>query len=100
MGLRQLVYGVYERRLATDPAEYASSLLRATGTEWLLLDDGFPPPEEGEDWRRMGELAGCPARPVLRLESRGPDAAALVARARDDGYAALKTIDCHGPLTP
>jgi hypothetical protein len=86
---------VYEHRLASDPAAYASALLRATGTEILLVDDGFPAPDEGEDWRRMGELAGCPARPVLRLETRAERAAEAVTRAREDGFAALKTIAAY-----
>ena len=86
---------VHHYRLATDPAQYASSLLRATGTEWLLLDDGFPAPEEGEDWRRMGELAGCPAKPVLRLEARGTDAREAVSHARETGFVALKTIAAY-----
>ena len=59
---------MYERRLATDPAEYASRLLRATNTERLLVDDGFPPPGERSNWDELGELAGCEARPVMRIE--------------------------------
>ena len=86
---------VFERRLATDPDEYAARCLRASGTEWLLVDDGFPPPEVGHDWRRMGELAACAARPVLRLETRGADASAAVERARADGFVALKTIAAY-----
>jgi predicted TIM-barrel fold metal-dependent hydrolase len=86
---------VYEHRLATEPAEYASRLLRATGTETLLVDDGFPPPGTGVEWRELGELAGCGARPVLRLETRGPEAADAVRRARDDGFVALKTIAAY-----
>jgi hypothetical protein len=86
---------VYEHRLATDAAAYASTLLRATGTELLLVDDGFPPPGEGVEWRELGELAGCPALPVLRLETRGADAADAVARARADGFVALKSIAAY-----
>jgi len=56
---------VYERRLATDPDEYAAWLLRATGTEWLLVDDGYPAPGSGHDWEKIGELAACPAAPVM-----------------------------------
>jgi uncharacterized protein len=87
--------GVYEFRLASDPAEYASKLLRATGTDVLLVDDGFPPPGTGVEWRELGELAGCDARPVLRLETRGADAAEAVSRAREDGFVALKTIAAY-----
>jgi hypothetical protein len=86
---------VFDCRLATDPDEYSSTLLRATGTDWLLVDDGFPAPEVGHDWRRMGELAGCRSLPVLRLETRGGQAAAAVARARADGFVALKTIAAY-----
>jgi predicted TIM-barrel fold metal-dependent hydrolase len=87
---------VFQRRLATDPDEYAASLLRETGTEWLLVDTGFPPAGKAHDWRRMGELAGCRARPVLRIESVDPeDVRAEVTRARGAGYAGLKTIAAY-----
>jgi uncharacterized protein len=86
---------VYEHRIARDPVEYASALLRATGTEVLLVDDGFPPPGTGVEWRELGELAGCASSPVLRLETRGPGAAEVAARARQDGFAALKTIAAY-----
>jgi hypothetical protein len=91
---------VYEHRLAADPEEYAASLLRATNTELLLVDDGYPPPGEGTTWRELGELAGCEARPVLRIErvaaESGADAVrGVVAAARADGYAGLKTIAAY-----
>jgi uncharacterized protein len=91
---------VYEFRLGSDPAEYASKLLRATGTELLLVDDGFPPPGTGVEWRELGELAGCEARPVLRIErvaeAGGIDAVrAEVASARENGFAGLKTISAY-----
>jgi uncharacterized protein len=86
---------VHRYRLERDPDEYASALLRATGTEALFVDDGFPPPGTGLEWRELGELAGCEARPVLRLETRGPEAAEAVARAREDGFVALKTIAAY-----
>ncbi|TML58255.1 MAG: hypothetical protein E6G22_14445 [Actinobacteria bacterium] len=83
---------VYEHRLATDPDEYASRLLRATGTELLLVDDGFPPPGEGIEWRELGELAGCESKPILRIESH---AAEEIPTARERGYVALKTIAAY-----
>src|SRR5712691_6873430 len=86
---------VYERRLASDPAEYASSFLRATNTELLLVDDGYPPTDVGTTWDEMGELGGCRALPVLRLETRGEHAADETATARARGYAALKTIAAY-----
>ena len=92
---------VYEHRRASDPGEYASCLLRATGTEWLLVDDGFPPPAESTSWDELAELGGCDARPVLRIERladelRDLDALrAEVAAARAGGCAALKTIAAY-----
>jgi hypothetical protein len=87
---------VYEHRLARQRDEYASALLRATSTELLLVDDGFPPPGDGTTWQELGELAGCEARPVLRIESREPHAVRdEVGAARDRGFAALKTIAAY-----
>jgi uncharacterized protein len=83
---------VYGHRLSRDVEAYASSLLRATGTDWLLVDDGFPPPGTGIEWKRLGELAGCRAAPVLRIETHeAPD----VAGGRDAGFVALKTIAAY-----
>jgi hypothetical protein len=90
---------VFERRLAHDPLEYASSLLRATNTDILLVDDGFPPAGLSVNWHELGELAGCTAQPVLRIErvaAEGVDAVRdAVTRARADGFAALKTIAAY-----
>jgi predicted TIM-barrel fold metal-dependent hydrolase len=91
---------VFERRLATDPAEYASSLLRATGTEWLFVDDGYPPPGTGTSWDELGELAGCEARPIMRIErvveEDGEEAVAgEISTARERGFVALKTIAAY-----
>jgi predicted TIM-barrel fold metal-dependent hydrolase len=91
---------VYERRLASDPAEYAASLLRATGTDWLLVDDGYPPRDTSTSWDELGELAGCAASPIMRIErvveELGPEALADEVRtARERGFAALKTIAAY-----
>jgi hypothetical protein len=91
---------VYARRMASDPADYAASLLRATNTELLLLDEGFPPADVGTTTTELGELAGCEARPVMRIEqvaeNVGMDALReTVAGARARGYVALKTIAAY-----
>jgi uncharacterized protein len=91
---------VYRHRLDSDPAEYARRLLRATRTETLLVDDGFPSAGEGTSCGELGELAECEARPVLRIERVAEEAAgnvveavrAEVATARARGFAGLKTI--------
>ena len=91
---------MYAHRLATDPGEYAGSLLRATNTELLLVDDGFPPAAESVEWRELGALAGCASMPVLRIERVAAEAGvdgvrAAVAGARAAGFAALKTIAAY-----
>jgi uncharacterized protein len=100
---------VFERRQASDPDEYAAILLRATGSEWLLIDTGFPAPDRGAGWEKMGRLAGCAAAPVLRIETVGDEGIARglglddlrervraeVAAARRRGYVALKTIAAY-----
>ena len=91
---------VYEHRLSQEPAAYASALIRATGTELLLVDDGFPPPGVGVEWQELGELAGCDARPILRIErvaeAGGVEAVrSEVAAARDKGFVALKSISAY-----
>jgi predicted TIM-barrel fold metal-dependent hydrolase len=92
---------LYERRRATDPAEYASTLLRATGTDWLLVDDGYPPPGTGTRWDELGELAACSAAPVMRIERVAEEVRDLdrlrdvVTTARADGFVALKTIAAY-----
>jgi uncharacterized protein len=100
---------VFAHRRAADPDEYASTLLRATGTEWLLIDDGFPVPGEGVTCDRMGALAGCRSAPVMRIErvaeeglAAGDSLDALrdrvqaeVASARTRGFVGLKTVAAY-----
>jgi hypothetical protein len=91
---------ILDRRLNSDPQQYASELLRAAGAEVLLLDEGYPPASEKLSTAEMGALAGCPAHPVLRLETLAIDERGILAdqsrtrvvAARDDGYMALKTV--------
>ena len=69
----------------------------------LLVDDGFPPRGEGTSWDELGELAGCEARPVMRIErvaEEAPDepidaVRGEVATARARGFAGLKTIAAY-----
>ena len=84
---------VFDVRLSRRPEDYAASLLRATGTDVLLLDDGFPAPGDGFGWQVMGELAQCRVQPVLRIESHSrPEIDGHGAR---HGFAALKTIAAY-----
>jgi predicted TIM-barrel fold metal-dependent hydrolase len=100
---------VYAHRSRTDPDEYAATLLRATQTEWLLIDDGFPVPGEGVSWERMGELGGCRSAPVMRIERVAEEGLARelgldelrehvraeVAAARGRGFVGLKTVAAY-----
>jgi uncharacterized protein len=99
--------GVYAHRLASDFDAYTAGLLRASGTGLLLIDDGYPPVGEGYGWERMGELAGCPARPVMRIERVAEEALgggfdgfrervrSEVSSARERGFVGLKTIAAY-----
>jgi hypothetical protein len=91
-GIEATEEAVYEYRRNSDSDEYASSLLRATNTDLLLVDDGFPPPGTGIEWEQLGELAACRARPVLRIETHETSD---VSNARDAGFVALKTIAAY-----
>ena len=89
-------HGVFAHRVSLDPLEYAAALLRATGTEMLLIDDGFPPAELSVNWEELGEVASCPSAPVMRIERVGADGIAeAVSRAREDGFVGLKTIAAY-----
>jgi predicted TIM-barrel fold metal-dependent hydrolase len=99
-GVEPAEEAVYRHRLETDPAEYIAALLRATNTEALYVDDGYPAAGEGTTWDELGELAGCEARPVLRIErvveEDGAEAVpGAVAAARENGFVALKTISAY-----
>jgi uncharacterized protein len=109
LGCEPTEQAVFEHRRASDPDDYASTLLRSTGTDWLLIDDGFPVPGEGATWQRMGELAGCRAAPVMRIERVAEEGLAAgdrldelrervrssVARARAAGFVGLKTVAAY-----
>jgi hypothetical protein len=91
---------VFAHRLSLDPLEYAGALLRATGTETLLVDDGFPPAGESVNWEELGRVAGATSAPVMRIErvfaEGGVDAVrTAVSSARDDGFVGLKTIAAY-----
>ena len=93
---------VFELRRRRDPAEYASRLLRGAGAASILIDTGFPRPEDALTVAEMGALAGCPAHPVLRIESLlDSELPERVAAARAEGFVALKTIVAYrGGLDP
>jgi predicted TIM-barrel fold metal-dependent hydrolase len=98
-GCDHIEAAVYQHRLARDPADYAAALLRATGTDLLFVDDGFPPPGEATSLQELRELAGCDTRPVLRIESHAEEnlqsLAADITEARANGFVALKTIAAY-----
>jgi uncharacterized protein len=109
LGCEATEQAVFQRRRTSDPDEYAATLLRATGSEWLLIDTGFPSPGSGPSWEEMARLAGCYAAPVLRIETLGDEGVVRglgidelrdlvrteVAAARSRGYVALKTIAAY-----
>jgi hypothetical protein len=100
---------VFAVRTQRDLLELTAELLRAANIETLLIDTGYPPPEEvlpGADLARLGE---CRTEPMLRLEtlmerllaehdSLGEANEALAAQLHDvrgQGYVALKSIAAY-----
>jgi predicted TIM-barrel fold metal-dependent hydrolase len=60
---------VLAARTEKDELEVAATLLRTANIETLLLDTGYPPPKEVLPVGELGELGGCRAEPMLRLET-------------------------------
>jgi uncharacterized protein len=100
---------VFAARTRRDGRELTGELLRAANVDTLLLDTGFPPPEEVLPIPELGELGGCRAEPMLRLEvlmegllaeyGSLADTQEAFADALDDvrgqGYVALKSIAAY-----
>jgi predicted TIM-barrel fold metal-dependent hydrolase len=100
---------VLAARAEKDGLELAATLLRTANIETLLLDRGYPPPEEVLPVRELGELGGCRAASMLRLETlmesliteHGSleEVREALAVALDDvrgqGYVALKSIAAY-----
>jgi predicted TIM-barrel fold metal-dependent hydrolase len=100
---------VFAARTGWDERELTGALLRAANVDTLLLDTGFPPFEEVLPVAELGELGGCRAEPMLRLEilmedflaehdSLGEVCEALAAALDDirgQGYVALKSIAAY-----
>ncbi len=107
LGCEATEAAVFAHRREADFDAYSAGLLRASATGLLLIDDGYPPPGEGYGWERMGELAGCSARPVMRIERVAEEALwgsfdefrerirAEVASAGGRGFVGLKTIAAY-----
>jgi hypothetical protein len=97
---------VFAARTGRDGREFAAALLRAANVDTLLLDTGFPPPGEVLPVPELGELGGCRAEPMLRLEVLMEDLlekhdslaeteqalAVVLDDVRGQGYVALKSI--------
>jgi hypothetical protein len=100
---------VLAARTEKEGRELTGALLRAANVDALLLDTGFPPPEEVFPVPETGELGGCRAEPMLRLEIlmekllTEHDSLANAERAfagalddiRGQGYVALKSIAAY-----
>jgi uncharacterized protein len=56
-------------RAERDGPELAGALLRAANVESLLIDTGYPPPDEVLPAEDLAELGGCRTEPILRLET-------------------------------
>ncbi len=100
---------VLAARKERDTAELTGALLRAANVETLLLDTGYPPPDEVLPGDELGRLGDCRTEPMLRLEilmerllaqhDSFEEVKEALAAALDDvrgqGYVALKSIAAY-----
>jgi hypothetical protein len=100
---------VFAARTGRDGRELTGALLRAANVDTLLLDTGFPPPEEVFTIPELGEIGGCRAEPMLRLEILMESLlaevdsledvkealSAILDDVRGRGYVALKSIAAY-----
>ena len=100
---------VFAARSGKDGRELSGALLRAANVEALLVDTGFPPPEEVVPVPELGLMGDCRAEPMLRLETLMEELLAehdsldevweALAAALDDvrgqGFVALKSIAAY-----
>jgi predicted TIM-barrel fold metal-dependent hydrolase len=68
LGCESTEDAVFAARTAREGKGLTAELLRSANIDTLLLDTGFPPPEEVFPVLELGEMGGCRAEPVLRLE--------------------------------
>jgi predicted TIM-barrel fold metal-dependent hydrolase len=108
-GCEPTEYAVFAARTAREGKGLTAELLRSANIETLLLDTGFPPPEDVFPVPELGELGGCRVEPVLRLEIlmesllTGYDTlaeteealAAALEDVRAGGHVALKSIAAY-----
>jgi uncharacterized protein len=97
---------VFATRAQRDRSELTRELLRDANVETLLIDTGYPPPEEVLPGNELAKLGGCRIEPMLRLETlmerllaehgsleEAKEAlAAALNDVRGQGYVALKSI--------
>jgi uncharacterized protein len=109
LGCESTEDAVFAARTAREGKGLTAELLRSANIDTLLLDTGFPPPEEVFPVPELGELGGCRAEPVLRLEVlmesllTGYDTLAATEEAlaaaledvRAGGHVALKSIAAY-----
>ena len=96
-------------RAQRDPPELTAELLRAANIETLLIDTGYPPPEEVLPGAELAQLGDCRTEPMVRLETlmerllaehasldEAKEAlAAALYDVRGQGYVALKSIAAY-----
>ncbi len=100
---------VFAARTEKNGRELTRELLLAANVEALLLDTGFPPPEEVFPVPELGQIGDCRAEPMLRLEvlmedllvdhdsleEVGEALAVALDDVRGQGYVALKSIAAY-----
>lgn len=109
LGVDPTEEAILQRRSEARLLEYAHRLTNNARIAWLLLDEGYPPPQDAYPSAELQDALGVRIGPILRLETLLQELIARhesfedvagafdrrVSRARADGYISLKTIAAY-----
>jgi predicted TIM-barrel fold metal-dependent hydrolase len=69
LGIPATEEAILQRRSGEEFAAYARGLAGHAGIDWLLLDDGYPPPGIGYPMEDIGAMLGVRTGRIFRLET-------------------------------
>lgn len=109
LGVEAAEDDILRARGAAEFAGYARNLVQAANLDHLLIDDGYPPPDQAYSIAQMQSMLDVPVRRILRIETLVQDLIVtqdapntlvaafdeIVSQARSSGCVALKSIAAY-----
>ena len=109
LGVEPSEEAILQRRSEARLLEYAHRLVNHARIAWLLLDEGYPPPQGAYPSSELEDALGVRIGPILRLETLVQELIVRhdsfeetvdafdrrVSQAREDGYVSLKSIAAY-----